>query len=169
MISSPTRASKTLLDHIYVTKKQYYINCGNFNFCDSDHDLVFVVRKANNIKYEPKTISTRNYKTCNWEALGKQLNTLLFNFSQISSADEIYTQFNSATLAVIDEHIPIKKRIVKGKPRPWFTSELNELKKRKHKAMRTYQQSKLDSDLKLYRSGRNEYNNALKRAKFLLL
>jgi len=65
LIDSPTRVtekSATLIDHIYVTNKPYFISFINTPFASSDHNLICCTRKKLRAKTGYGFINTRSFK-----------------------------------------------------------------------------------------------------------
>jgi hypothetical protein len=67
LMKGPTHNGNSLLDHIYVDEKNNYPFSGHFPFSGSDHDLCIVARKINKLSITPRTISTRNLKSVDWD------------------------------------------------------------------------------------------------------
>ncbi len=164
IINSPTRVN-ALLDHIYVNKKALYSNHGNFSIRNSDHDMVYVIRKARKFKSAPKVIMTRNLKNCDWESFRKEISAIEIKTEGCSNPDNIYQDFNLNMLELLDKFAPPTKRLVKNRPSPWYTANLANLRKTRNFLDRKFKADKLPESRKLYQKARNEYNCELKQAK----
>lgn len=164
LISSPTFNGKSLLDHLYVSKKPNYPYYGSFCFGGSDHDLIYVVRKINKYKVPPRTISYRSYKNCNFDELRSAFETFEFKPDDVDSE---FIRYNRFLANSVNQVIPLKKKIVKGRMNPWYTSDLVNLRKIRDKVKRVACKTMAETDWKIYRCERNRYNYALSRSKKL--
>jgi len=106
LIKTATHEGKSLLDHIYVNHKHNYPISGHFPFAGSDHDLTFVIRKVNKLKFPTKTINYRKYKECNWDEIGKTLNQYEFKSENMSNTDQIFWDYNNFIMSTLDKCMP---------------------------------------------------------------
>lgn len=170
MMSGPTHVRGGLLDHFYVNKKHLYSACGQFTHAGSDHNLCFAVRKKCKVKVPPKILEYRFLKKVPWEEVKKELLTKsISDFESETNLDEYlvrnvdrkFSQVNSSVLEIIDKYAPLKKRLVKGKISPWFTSEVRELILVRDRHRSNMLLSNNESNRKEYNRARNQVNNKL--------
>jgi exonuclease III len=72
IITSPTRTTETsssLIDLVFVPKKNNIIQSGNFPLTHSDHDCIFAVDHFLRPKQQPRTIQCRDYKNTDFAAI----------------------------------------------------------------------------------------------------
>jgi len=143
MITEPTRRAVTkrgdsekLLDHIYVSNFDHYINSGQFSFAGSDHDLVYVIRKVNKLILPPKKVSYRSYLRVNWKEFSNSVKLIDFSFiMNFTNVESVYSLLRSRIVSVLDEFAPLRNKLIRGKRQPWFNGEIFHLiKERCHVA-----------------------------------
>jgi len=142
LMTGPTHTNNSLLDHIYVDNKKYQeLNCyGHFPYAGSDHDLCFITIKSRKIKFQPKMISYRNLKSIDPKKFSEDLLTFDLNSldpltSSNITCDNNFRLFNSHVMSTLDKHAPKKRRLVKGKVTPWYSSEVSQLTKKLNKEL----------------------------------
>lgn len=164
-MSGPTFKGQSLLDHAYASQRINVSFFGHFPFTSSDHDFTFIVRKVNKPKFVPQFSNYRCFKNCDFDVISNEISKFKFNkFNETNSNDEL-SRYNSFLFSVLDKFAPNKRRLVKAKHNPWYTSELAKLRKDRDKLRKLADKSKLEKDVKLYRVSRNIYNTNLTDAK----
>jgi hypothetical protein len=84
----------------------------------------------------------------------------------IPSVEDAWLFFKSAFLTILNKHAPfIKKKKTKNIYSPWFTPDLTALDQYKNILWRTVLASNSPSDMQLFREVRNQYTQAVRKAK----
>ena len=128
LIKAPTRITKesnTLIDIIATTHAQNISNSMTYANSISDHDLVGVVMKKNNRKFQPRTIRKGNFSRYNAAAfrndLAQQTWEDVFRQQDLNKAWNI---FKSILKSAMDKHAPFTEQKVRGCDCPWLTREI---------------------------------------------
>ena len=128
MIKEPTRITKdteTLIDIILSNNPSLISNVIVDSISIGDHELIGCVRKMHNIKYESKTVQSRDYKNYVPENLFAECQQIdwdtLYQCSDVNTAANIFT---STLKNIFDSHAPIRTKTVKGKPSPWLRKDM---------------------------------------------
>ena len=138
MISDPTTItmnSHTLLDVIETNSPELFRKCGTFNPNISDHHLIYGILLEKVYKHKPKTIISRCLNNINYEQLNRDLLEAPWHVSDIfTDIDDKYDFWNGLIESVLNEHAPIKKKLVQEKDIPYMTLEWKNAihKKRKY-------------------------------------
>ena len=168
-IKTPTRitdTSSSLIDIILINNDKNVSKMITAPLSVSDHDLIGCVRKLNNNRFQPRTITCRNYK--NYEPANMRQDLLNSNF------DTIY-EMNNANLAweylfeiltnVFNKHAPKITKRVKGRLCPWLTAEIKEIMNNRDQILRRFRKHKQSADWELYKTLRNTCTNQIRKAK----
>ena len=79
----------------------------------SDHDMIGCFRKLNNVKFKPKVITCRNYKSYNPDVINEELRCT--NWNDVYSSfcpSKAWDKMKSILLKSLDKHAPwITKRV----------------------------------------------------------
>ena len=169
LVTKPTRItneSSTLIDIVATNNSKSICVCDVISTCLSDHEMVFCTRKLNHYKYQPKTITCRNYKNYDNESMNKDLESV--NWDQVYNASNVNTAlnfFNETVCRVFNKHAPIIEKRVKGRHCPWLNEEIKRVMNDRDKALRKSRKTKSENDCSRYKRLRNRCNNMLKEAK----
>jgi hypothetical protein len=163
LMQGPTYKGLSLLDHIYSNKKWNVSLSGHFPYSSSDHDLTFIIRKITKPKYVPKFIYFRNYKNCDFVSFNSELGN--FEIVDTNNVSSEMDRYNSYFLFLLDKYAPLKRRQVKPKVNPWYSSKISALRKQRDKLRVLADKTNNKSDVKNYRIARNYYNNSVSNAK----
>lgn len=126
------------------------------NRCLSDHAMVltdFDIKK-------PKPIKIFKYrrfiKDINVDYFYEDLNSIPWqSICNLNSIDDMIDTFNFYMLSLFEIHAPMKKLIIKEKPKPWITDTVKFMMSLRDEALVKAQRSKSDSSKNYYRSLRN--------------
>jgi len=169
LMKGPTHNNGSLIDHIYTNQKSKCEINGHFPYAGSDHDLCYVFIKNQKLQLPPRIIEYRNYKNINEDELRKDISKFdlaeqLPISTSYQTCDDNFNNFNLHLMSVLDKHAPVKRRLVKGKVTPWFTSEVAELSRKLRKEQRNI---RLDPTIskKTYNILRQSRNNLLQKNK----
>ena len=168
LIEEPTRVtenSSTLIDLI-LANSSCVSKAGVFHLGISDHSLIYVIRKFQRPKSEPKYIKVRSFK--NFEEglfLAELRNSDWSYFLNFDDLDEACTKFNETVNRVAKKHAPFVSLRIKGRAEAWVTPEfLLAIKERdfwKKKSVK----SKSITDWAVFKEKRNQVNNMKCRLK----
>ena len=132
----------------------------------ADHELIGCIRKMHNIKYESKTVRSRDYKNCVPENLITDIRqidwNILYQCNDINVAANIFT---ASLKSIFDRHAPIRNKTVKGKPSPWLRKDVKRLVDNKNRLYRKARKTKTDTDWEAYKLARNRCNGKIQKAK----
>ena len=116
LINKPTRiaqGSSTLIDLLFSNEPQNITVTNTFPMSFSDHELIGVVRKINNVKSRPKTIKVRNY--CNYDSIKMNLeNTDWSSVYAVRDVNKAWEAIKSTMLSVFNKHAPLSSKRVRG-------------------------------------------------------
>ena len=171
IITEPTRVTKdtsTLIDHIYVNKRELYGTSGVIPIGLSDHHLIYAVRKKT--KTDPKVdhvyIKYRDQKNLNENNFLSDLRAVDWsNIKQFKDVNSMWTTFKTNFMEVVDKHMPIKERRIRTDSEKWINDDiLSEMRQRDYlhrKALKSLE----ESDWNLYKAARNRVVSKIKAAK----
>lgn len=175
LIKSPTRiatvkygngmkTSKTLIDHFYASKTDYFMESGSIPFSSTDHNLIYLLNKKLKIKMPPKILEYRCYKNIVEEDFIHDLDKMDWSFlSHEAITKNSPVMFETLVLALVDKHAPVKKKIIKGLLAPWVSSEIfGECSERDRLKKSSFSDETVLSE---YKKQRNKVNQMLSDSK----
>jgi hypothetical protein len=83
----------------------------------------------------------------------------------IPSVEDAWLFFKSAFLTILNKHAPFKKFRTRNRYSPWFSPDLTALDQHKNILWRTALASNSLRDMQLFREVRNQYTQAVRKAK----
>ena len=155
-IDFPTHIQGHTLDIIATFGENPVISNIESNKYDVSHHFLvdFHVAIVPETKKE-KEISYRSLKDINSERFAEDVSEKL-DISSQSFGDNMRT-YNQVLSELLDEHAPMKSRIIKTVPNaPWFDSEYANLRKQRRKAEKQYKKTKLAADKENYKNIRKQ-------------
>ncbi|KAK6189788.1 hypothetical protein SNE40_001781 [Patella caerulea] len=156
----PTHKAGHILDHI-LTEAQSTIkvqNCETGAFI-SDHCSVSITLEAEKDNMRRKTITNRNYKKLDANAL----NEMLVFDCNTEDLQSLVSDFNSVVKQSLDVLVPEKTRTITIRQnKDWFTDELREWRSRVRRRERIYRHYREDHQWTALKKVRNSYNFKLK-------
>ena len=116
--------------------KHSFMKSQSFETGVSDyHHMIYTIVKSANVKLPPKMIKYREYRNFQKEDFQRDLHTKL-----CETTHAYYQVLHSAIESVVQEHAPLKQRIVRGNHKPHVKAEMRKaimkrtrLKKRANK------------------------------------
>ena len=169
LISKPTRITQTtstLIDIIATNKPNLISNTEVIPTSIGDHEMIACTRKINNTKYEPKTITCRDYKNYDANALRNELNSVDWSaVCKISNVNLAWQRMKEILTTIFDKHAPRVEKKVKGKPSPWLTDEIKSTMNERNKLLRRYRKYKKEIDFTEYKVKRNQVNILIRKEK----
>ena len=144
-IKEPTRTThttQTIIDHIITNRPERVSESGVIPCGISDHDLIFMTKRIGSpkSKFAPRIINIRNQKRFDLRAF--QHDTLNNSpFDEIKAtckdADEIWLQWKTFFLYILDKHIPNTQIKIKGNRIPYVNSDVKQMIRQRAKANKT--------------------------------
>jgi len=156
LIEEPTRTTdktSSLLDHILVNTPSKVSQSGVLNKCLSDHDIIYMTRKHQNIKIgQHNTIKIRSMKNYTKELFIQKLGEVQFpDYSTFENVNAAYADLVSKFMSVIDNIAPLKQIRLKTNTKPWFDGEILERIRVRDKLRKKYKKSGLQIDFDLFK------------------
>mgnify|MGYP001794933248 CR=1 FL=1 len=134
--------------------------------CLSDHDMIGCVCKLHNNKYQPRTISCRNYANYDPTSFCNDLRSK--NFEPIfksSCVNKAWSSMKAVLKECIDKHTPIIKKRVKGKLCPWLTQDIKREMNSKDQLLGKARKTNNEIDWSTYKRQRNKVSGMIKNCK----
>ena len=126
-----TEQSETLIDVILTNSPETIIKHDTFLSCDSDHDIIAVIRKKSALKYPRNVVFSRNYKNYDVNKIRNELKSKNWQAVKESTNPNIFWKLIKDILSdCINTYAPITKKTVKGKPIPWLTEQIKKTNER---------------------------------------
>ena len=95
----------------------------------SDHDLIFTVRKNKNSRPKPRLIEFRSMKNFNLPDFLADLKRVPWSSAYtFDNADDVWAHWRTLFKDVLDQHVPLKKKWIRGDQLPWISPDLLLLK-----------------------------------------
>ena len=156
-VSIPTHDSRNTLD-LVLTRDDFSVSSiFTDHSVQSDNSAVLFTISYASPGVVKKSITYRKWKSSVQADISDAFED--FAYQNIDTAIRTY---NSTLADIIDNHAPRKSRIVTVKAdKPWYTAELSQEKRLRHKYERKYKQSKLTVDKLQLQEQRNKYNALL--------
>ena len=134
----------------------------------SDHCFVTVVLNIKQIFAETKVIKFRKIDSIDRNSFKDDL--LNSELKDITAKDlslqEMIKLYDTTIIEILDKNAPQMTKTIKNKPQsPWYTDNLNNLKRQKRSCESKWKKSKLPSDYNKFRSSSNEYSIKCKEQK----
>ena len=129
LISEPTRItdkSSTLIDLIYTNFPERVVCSGVAHISISDHSLVYAFRKLSiNFRKGHTSITYRNFKTFNRAKFRNDICNENWEFlAPALDPNQMWTEWKTKFLQIVDKHAPIHLKRVRSKNSPWITAGL---------------------------------------------
>ncbi|XP_055790900.1 uncharacterized protein LOC129862869 [Salvelinus fontinalis] len=163
IIKEPTRYSSkfvnkgTLID-IILTNLPCKYTSAVFNQDLSDHCFIACVRNGSAVKRPLKHFSEQAFLIDLGRVSWKDIDLIL-------SVEDAWLFFKNAFLTILNKHAPFKKCRTENRFSPWFTPDLTALDQHKNILWRSALASNSPHDMQLFREVRNQYTQAVKKAK----
>ena len=131
LISEPTRItdkSSTLIDLIYTNCPERVVCSGVAHISISDHSLVYAFRKLSiDFRKGHTSITYRDFKTFNRAKFRNDICNENWEFlAPALDPNQMWTEWKTKFLQIVDKHAPIHLKRVRSKNSPWITAGLKE-------------------------------------------
>ena len=142
-------------------RKHSFMKSQSFETGFSDHHhMIYTILKSTYVKLPPKIIRYREYKNFHKEEFQRDLHTKL---SETTYAD--YQVLHSTIESVVQEHAPLKQRIVRGNDKPHMKAEMRRAIMKRTRLKKRANKTGKKEDLKKYKQQRNLIVNMNRNAK----
>lgn len=129
----------------------------------SDHCAVKIETNVKKETITSKTVTFRDFKNMDETAFAKDLKAISI---QCENVDMCVDQFENEIQNVLDTHAPFKQKTkICRAPKPWFTSNILQLKRKLRKSERLWKKYKKPEQYEAFKSARNEYSHLLSSEK----
>ena len=133
LVESPTRVtetSKSIIDIVLTTNKDFVENCVVKSSSISDHNLVCFNLKLKAPRPRHSYVTIRSYKNYDRDNFLVDLSRVPFHMVYFfESLDDQVDAFNCLFLEVLDVYAPFKRIKIKSRPNPFITQEIKQLMK----------------------------------------
>ena len=129
LITNPTCFKSkcgTLIDPVIVMNPKRFQSPINIHFGYSDfHNLVGCVTKLQVPLQKPMSLEYRSYKNFNVDSFNADVSLIPFHVTEIfEDVDDKYWCMSKLYADVVNEHAPLKKRVIRGQQVPYMHSDL---------------------------------------------
>lgn len=133
----------------------------------SDHDMICIDYKYKQFKMNSDVYWTRDFYKIDYNSFLSDLTCEAFNnVYNFTSADEKLRCFNDIFFKILDNHAPLKKKIVKDPTKPWFNAHIEKLLKNRSDAYECWKRHKSNPHKwKNFTLLRNQANREIKQRK----
>lgn len=147
-VQTPTHKNNNILDLIVTRSgEETVLNLSVNDPVISDH---FAVHCTLAIKRPPKaklTISSRKLRTIDPDNLRRDIRSSTLYYSPSQEITELFDQYDSVLLSILDKHAPLRTRIITLRPNAyWYSEEIRKQKSTCRKLQTRWRRSKLESD-----------------------
>ena len=111
---------------------------GNFETDLNDHHKLILSFFRSFFKDSTKTIQYRKYKTFNESSFLHELDQELLKGDMYKNNRDMFSKFTETFRRVLDKHVPLKMKRVRGNQSPFMTKELSETAMNKSKTRNKY-------------------------------
>ena len=129
------------------------------------HKMTVTVLKVHFQKLPPKVITYRDYKNFNTEIFEKKLSELLVPHKSDNFVKLKLEEFKNSIVKLLNQHAPIKKKILRGNDAKFMTKELRQAIMKRTKLRKHFLKTRLVSDNEAFKKQRNKCTSILRKAK----
>ena len=170
-IDNPTRVTKTsksLIDVLLTSHAERYATSGSLHLGLSDHDLIFTVRKNKNSRPQPRLIEFRSMKNFKLPDFLADLKRVPWSSAYtFDNADDVWAHWRALFKDVLDQHVPLKKKWIRGDQLPWISPDLLREISHRNKLFKRHKRNPTSTSWDDYKRQRNKVTslkrNAVKR------
>ena len=155
MIQKPTRiaeASETLIDVILTNKPSNVVKTEVIPTGIGDHDMVGCARKINHLRFKPRQIICRDYRSYQPEAMNKDLEAVDWShFYSCRHVNEAWSIMRGILSNIFDRQAPKICKNIRGQPAPWLNSDIKKLINDRDELLRKSRRTKDELDISQYK------------------
>ena len=161
LIHSPTcykSLNGTLIDPVVVVNSNRFyapinVQCGMSDW----HNLVGCITRLSIPRAPPKTIVYRSYKHFDQNAFVKDISCAPFHVTEVlDDVDDKYWFMSNLYKDIVNQHAPMKKRVLKSQNVPYMNSGLRKQMYRRNAARNKYLKSRTTNNWSTYAAERNK-------------
>ena len=132
----------------------------------SDHNPLSFCVKIKKPEKQRRTITYRKICDIDKEKFAQDIQGSDLITDPAEELDDLVNQYNSSLSSILDKHAPVRtKQVMLRHNTPWYTEDIQEVKKRRRKAERRWRSSGLAIDLDILRTERIRMNKICADAK----
>ena len=170
LIEDPTRttdSTTTLIDHLITNKPDIVGQSGVIPCGISDHDLIFMTRKARlpKLKIPPRVVNAHNHKKFDLKAFHLDIQHIPFDIIKTVSKDvnDIWLRWKTFFLDILEKHMPTTEFRLNANKIPYINAQAKQLI-RQRDYLRA-KANKTDSNIlrQAYNHIRNKVNSTLRK------
>jgi hypothetical protein len=160
IVKEKTHNEGHTLDHIYVNECQMELNyeVGDKNGISTDHFKITFQLPQMEEKAVAKTVTFRNKREMDIEGLRKELKEALeeIRFDDDEKFETKYSQYRTASEAIIDKYAPIVTKTVREKAKiPWMDGEFKSNRRKRRQLEKKWRKDKNEENRTNYINQRN--------------
>ena len=159
-IDNPTRVTKTsksLIDVLLTSHAERYATSGSLHLGLSDHDLIFTVRKNKNSRPKPRLIEFRSMKNFKLPDFLADLKRVPWSSAYtFDNADDVWAHWRALFKDVLDQHVPLKKKWIRGDQLPWISPDLLREISHRNKLFKRHKRNPTSTSWDDYKRQRNK-------------
>ena len=147
-ITEPTRVTNSfasLIDVILISNPERFDLSGTMKLGISDHDLIYNIRKQKIQRPPPKHIQYRSMKY-----LERGIQAYVYD-----NVDDICEQWYQLFNNVLNQHMPHKKKFIRGYQLPWITPEISSAISKCNILLRKCKNNRTQENWENYKKQRN--------------
>ena len=168
VVDQPTHKNGNILDLIMIedwhNDQEYEVQVGDFLL---DHTFVSLQLSLIKELASYKHVMTRNLKELNKVSFKEKLATINLHTTD-ASATQLAETYDNKILEILNDLAPIKKRLIKERvPKPWFSDEIDRIRKAYRKCHTKWTKTHCETDWQAIQKAHNAYVRALNQAKKL--
>lgn len=130
----------------------------------SDHSIIHFKLRVRKPSYERKTISFRQWKSVDRDSLEQDI--VNANLLSCDTTEDLVSQYTSTMKELADKHAPVKIKTITVRPQAeWFTTELEEEKRKKRKLERCYKVTLSSKEAEAFDQHCAYYSNLLQETR----
>ena len=119
------------MDHIITNKPDIVEWSGVIPYGISDHDLIFITRKAKlpKLKVPPRVVNARNHKKFDLKAFQQDIQHIPFDIIKTVSEDvnDIWLRWRTFFLDILEKHIPATEFKLKANEIPYINAQAKQM------------------------------------------
>ena len=113
-----------------------------------------------------RKVSYRKLQSVNVVSLNEDLATSELCQNPSDDLRELVSSYNNTLMTALDKHAPLMTRTIVQRPRvPWVSQEIREAKRQRRKVEKRWRNSRLDSDLAVFKAKRNFTTRLMNKAR----
>ena len=133
-ITEPTRVTNcsiSLTDLLITGNPERFALSGTMKLGLKDHDLIYTIWKQKIARTLPKFIEYRSMQGFEKDCYLADLSKIPWDSANIyDDIDDIYEHWHHLFIGVVDQHLPLKRKDIRGDQPPWITPEISAISRR---------------------------------------